>query len=234
MLSKSFYSRFSNEAKMSAIIRQEITGAPNTRGFDVDMQNFGKTLLPVFVFTTMVSSNPAFAVGDDWYPASIALPPGYQYPCALTALPRNLPGIPEGDRKYINHVYSMILKCVQAKVIIFASLNNKNTIDSVYSRYYYDTKAAFDKIKQEPTPRGLESFRDQVLSAVSLQMSFFAKARSISKNGGNFNQMIGLPEGKQASSQLHAAWASMISRYPSLPGETKDSIYHHLCALDLF
>lgn len=191
-------------------------------------------LLGTALLFSLLSAPVAFGAGEDWYPSSIALPQGYSYPCALTALPRSLPGIPTADRTYINHVYSMILKCVQAKVIVYASLNNKNTIDAAYSRYYYDTKAAYEKIKAEPTPRGLETFRNQLLTALGLQMSFFAKGTQMCKSGSNFNQIIALPEGHQASAQLQAAWSSMMGRYPSLPADTKDSIYHHLCALDLF
>ncbi|HMY04484.1 MAG TPA: hypothetical protein PKA48_14060, partial [Candidatus Obscuribacter sp.] len=54
----------------------------------------------------------------NWYPSSITLPQGMSYPCALTPLPTSLPGIPAGDRNYINHVYTMLLKCVQAKTIM--------------------------------------------------------------------------------------------------------------------
>jgi len=30
------------------------------------------------------------------------------------------------------------------------------------------------------------------------------------------------------------AWSRMQARYPGWSSETRDSIYHHLCALDLF
>ncbi len=43
-----------------------------------------------------------------------------------------------------------------------------------------------------------------------------------------------VPEGRQASRHLFSAWARMQARYPSWSRETADSIYHHLCALDLF
>ncbi len=37
-----------------------------------------------------------------------------------------------------------------------------------------------------------------------------------------------------ASARLIAAWGKMSARYPAWSAETRDSIYHHLCALDLF
>jgi hypothetical protein len=48
----------------------------------------------------------AQSVSDDAYPRDITPPPGTQYPCALTALPRALPGIPEADRAYVNRTYA--------------------------------------------------------------------------------------------------------------------------------
>jgi hypothetical protein len=43
-----------------------------------------------------------------------------------------------------------------------------------------------------------------------------------------------IPEGRQASARLIAAWGKMSARYPTWSAESRDSIYHHLCALDLF
>lgn len=70
----------------------------------------------------------------NWYPSSIALPQGLNYPCALTPLPTALPGIPADDRNYLNHVYSMLLKCVQAKTIMLSKLK-RGEAASAYTRY---------------------------------------------------------------------------------------------------
>ena len=43
-----------------------------------------------------------------------------------------------------------------------------------------------------------------------------------------------LPQGRQASARLVGAWSQMQARYPAWSAATRDSIYHHLCALDLF
>lgn len=179
-------------------------------------------------------SKSASATYQNWYPSSIALPAGLRYPCALTALPPNLRGIPKADKKYINHVYAMILKCVQAKTIMLSNLNRPKRARQAYSKYYYDTQAALKKIREEPTPRGLESFRNQVLKAIMLQMKFFDKASRKAQQGSSFNQLMAIPEGKQASTLLRAAWGKMAARYPRWDRATKDSIFHHLCALDLF
>lgn len=170
----------------------------------------------------------------NWYPSSIGLPNGLNYDCALTALPNDLKGIPEQDKKYINHVYAMILKCAQAKTIMCDQLRKKDKVTASYSRYYYSTREALNKIRLEPTPKGLEPFRNKVIKAVSLQMVFFEKASKQAKAEVPYSQLMTISEGKQASSLLISAWQAMTSRYPSWSAQTKESIYHHLCALDLF
>lgn len=185
------------------------------------------------------SANPATAASgsskfSDWYPASITMPEGLQYPCALTALPKSLSGIPNNEREYVNHVYSMILQCVQAKTRMYKELGNPTGARAAYSKYYYQVQPALEKIKKEKTPAGLEKFRDDVISAVTLQCTFFDKAAKMAEARKSWNEIIGLPEGRQASGLLIDAFNQMQSRYPSWSADTKDSIYHHLCALDLF
>lgn len=170
---------------------------------------------------------------EDWYPRSIALPDGVAYHCNLTPLPRSLPGIPESDRRFINHTYAMILRCAQAKTIIVSKMQ-PGKARTAYRRYYAETYQALDKIRREPTPKGLERFRNQVLNAITLQVKFFDKASKATDAGTDWNSVLQYPEGKQASTLLISAFGEMAQRYPSWRADTKDSIYHHLCALDLF
>lgn len=176
----------------------------------------------------------ASADQSNWYPASITLPDGLKYPCALTPLPQSLKGIPQSDRVFINHAYAMILKAAQAKTIMLADLSDKGRVQNAYSKYYYSCADALKKLQAEPTPKGLEKFRNQVIRAVQLQMVFFDKASTASSKGVPFKQLMAIPEGKQASTLLFAAWSQMENRYSAWDAATKDSINHHLCALDLF
>ena len=109
---------------------------------------------------------------------------GLNYPCALTPLPTALPGIPAGDRNYINHVYSMLLKCVQAKTIMLSKLK-RGEANSAYTRYYAETYKALETIRNEPTPAGLESFRNQVMTAITTQVNFFSKATKASSSASS-------------------------------------------------
>ncbi len=171
---------------------------------------------------------------ENWYPSNISPPSGYQYPCALTALPADLTGVPAGDKKFINHVYSLILKALQAKMVMLSALNGSSGFANAYSIYYAAIAAQRAKIVAEPTPSGLESFKAQVVSAIDNQAMFFNKAQKMRQQGTSFEDVMQVPEGKTASQMLMAAWGEMAKRYPSWSPQVKDSIYHHLCALDLF
>ena len=179
-------------------------------------------------------SQAAFAY-DNWYPPSIMPPAGHRYPCALVPLPDSLEGIPEADRQFINHVYSMILKCLQAKLIMIDTLWQDNrSYQSTFDTYYKDTTAARQKIANEPCPKGLEDFRNDVIKAIDQQIVFFRTGTSMREAHKPIRDVMNLPEGRSASSLLQSAWGRMASRYPGWSAGVKDAIYHHLCALDLF
>ena len=171
---------------------------------------------------------------EDWYPKDITPPAGVVYHCNLTALPPDLTGIADGDKQFINHVYSMVLRMVQYKEYLLSAMQRRKNVDKAYEVYLAATKQSLDKIRQEPAPQGLSKFKEDVLSAANLQMQFFSKAVEECKAGKSMEQIYQIPEGRQASSRLFGAWGAMSGRYPSWSAATKDSIYHHLCALDLF
>jgi hypothetical protein len=180
----------------------------------------------------------AFARGqsaaDDAYPADITPPPGTRYPCALTALPRALPGIPEGDRAYINRTYSRILRATQAKLVALKALEEGRDSSAALARYLETTTTLAGRVGAELAPAGLGTFQDDVVQALRLQQEFFRKAVVLRAAGRGMGDVYAIPEGRQASARLIAAWGKMSARYPGWSAETRDSIYHHLCALDLF
>jgi hypothetical protein len=196
----------------------------------------GWTLAARALALAAVVSSPAVPPGDDWYPADVAPPPGTQYPCALTALPRELPGIPAGDRRFINHIYSMVLRSTQAKLVLQKALGDGNGPRLAVARADYRriTGDALEKIRAEAVPPGLEKFRDDVISAIELQRTAFEQAVKARIGGAPAGEEYRIPASRAASQRLMAAWTKMMRRYPDLPAEMRDSVYHHLCALDLF
>lgn len=174
---------------------------------------------------------------DNWYPADIRPPAGTQYPCALTALPPGLPGIPPADRRFVNHVYSMILKAVQAKLVLQAALDEEKgeALDARFTAYMRTTTEVLKKIEAEPIPEGLPSFTTDVTEAIKLQRAFFRKAVTARHQGLSLKEIFHFQEARDASNLLLRAWSKMARRYQGAwAPATQDSIYHHLCALDFF
>jgi len=171
---------------------------------------------------------------DAEYPDDITPPPGTQYPCALTALPRELPGIPEADRGFINRTYARILRATQAKLVALKALDEGE--DLLPSLENYDARLGdlVAGLGADTPPAGLEAFQADVVAALELQRRFFERAGSVRMSGGSMSDIYAAPEGRQASARLIAAWQKMQARYRSWDAATRDSVYHHLCALDLF
>lgn len=187
----------------------------------------------ILILCISPAESPARAQNyQNWYPNGINLPAGHNYPCAITALPSSLDGIPASDRAFVNHVYAMLLRCVQSKTIMLDSLQDSPI--SAYQTYYASTTDARSKILAEPVPPGLEPFRNGVVQAIDQQLIFFKKAVQARNDGASVSDCMNFPEGRQASNYLLQAWSVMQAKYPGMSGSLRDSAYHHLCALDLF
>jgi hypothetical protein len=193
----------------------------------------GRTIQILMVCVLGLVAAPGLA-GDDDYPADITPPPGTQYPCALTPLPRGLPGIPEGDRGYINRTYARILRATQAKLVALRALEDERGVAAALATFDARVAELVESTRAEPAPPGLAPFQADVVGALELQRRFFTRAGPVRLGGGSMQDVYAVPEGRQASGHLIAAWEKMRSRYPGWDAATRDSIYHHLCALDLF
>jgi hypothetical protein len=180
---------------------------------------------------------PPAANLDNWYPADIRPPAGTHYPCALTALPPGLSTIPAADRRFVNHVYTMLLKGVQARLVLAKALGEESggALDDRLREYLHTTDEVLGRIQAEPVPEGLAPFVADVTTALKLQRTFFRKAVTSRDRGGTMQAVFLAPEARQASSRLQNAWSKMLHRYRGAwDPATKDSLYHHLCALDFF
>ena len=186
--------------------------------------------LLAFLLSTAGSAAPA----QDSYPADIAPPPGTRYPCALTALPPGLPGVPPADRAFVNRTYSRVLRATQAKLVLLKALEEGKGMSAALAVYLEETQALSGRQKADGVPEGLAPFQQDVLTALELQQAFFRKALPLREAGRGMDAAYQMPEGRQASARLVAAFGQMQARYPAWSAETRDSIYHHLCALDLF
>jgi len=168
----------------------------------------------------------------DWYPADIAPPAGTRYPCALEALPRDLPGVPEDDRRFVNHVYTLVLRATQAKLVLMRDAEQADA-RAAFLRYEESLGGLRQKLAEEAPPPGLERFKESVSAAFEQQYLAFSAAVAAAPEGAN-REVFARPEARRASKLLIRAWGEMNARYRSAPRELRDSLYHHLCALDLF
>lgn len=190
--------------------------------------------LAVLLAGAAAGQQAGLPAGEDWYPRDITAPAGTRYPCALTALPRSLPGIPESDRRYVNHVYTLLLRATQAKLALLAAMEGPRDMRLAHDTYSRKLAEISARLAQEPVPSGLSVFHADVTAALDLQSQFFAAAVAARAAGRPLAGVFAIPAGRLASARLIAAWGRMQARYPAWSAETRDSIYHHLCALDLF
>ena len=105
---------------------------------------------------------------------------------------------------------------------------------SAYTTYYFSTVSARQKFLQLATPKGLEGFKNDVINGLDKQIVFFQKSAKMRADGKSAQDILAIPEGKAASSLYMSAWQKIETCYPGLSAPVKDSMYHHLCALDIF
>ena len=144
--------------------------------------------------------------------------------------------MPESERGYVERVYGLVIRGIHAKLLVLKAVEGSEASarSTELGRYQAATDGVVTRISALPPPAGLEPFRDDVLAALRLQRTFFDKAVEARRSGGSMDDVWRIPEGRQASGRLIAAWGRMQARYPQWSRETSDSVYHHLCALDLF
>jgi hypothetical protein len=180
----------------------------------------------------ILSIDPALA--EKWYPSSAPPYPGTAFHCDLRPLPEDLPGIKDEDKEFIDHACAVLLKCAQEKEGMLLALRN-NTQEKQLPIYVAVVSAQIGRLKSVTAPKGLESFQSDVESAINLQVDFFKSAAKKHSEGTSYDSLMAIPEGKQASQKLFSAWDEMQKRYWFFwNGPSKDCIYHHLCALDLY
>ena len=193
--------------------------------------NAAKFALAVALINSLCQSA---ALADTWYPSNAKAYPGTAFHCDLQPLPPDMPGIKTEDRQFVDHACAVLLKCAQEKELMLTALSGDKSAEA-FMRYKSVTEEQLRRIMNVAPPTGLESFKLDVVKAITLQMTFFDKAVKARASGASMTAVMAIPEGRQASSLLFAAWDEMQKRYWFFwSGNTKDAIYHHLCAFDLF
>ena len=197
------------------------------------MDMFSKKVASL-TFLLTSSFIPAWCASDStWYPNAATPYPGTSFHCTVTPLPKGLPGIPSTDTLFIDHCFAVVLKCAQEKELMMKAIGD-NKAFSGNDRFRAKVQSELTRLQGLSIPTGLENFESDIEQALNLQITFFDKASKQSASGASLDQVLTIPEGKEASQKLFAAWDELQKRYTSWNPATKDSIYHHFQALDLY
>jgi hypothetical protein len=171
----------------------------------------------------------------DWYPDDITLPSGVQYPCDVSPLPRDLVGIPDDERAYVNHVCACLILVMREKQVLLTSMGQGGDASSELASYRSVADAALVRLRAEPIPRGLEPFHEDMIAAIELHQTFFAQAVPRRAAGESMEAVHTIAEGHTAADRLLHAWSVINARYgKTWAPAVNQSVYHHLCGFDLF
>ncbi len=181
-------------------------------------------------------SQKSITTYEDWYPNKLEVvgANGATYSTVLIPLPKALSGITDGDKRYVNHVFATLLKIVQAKQEMWQALVNNQHVKKAFEKYNKVTGKALQKIHEEPLPKKLQPFESYLDSAVKLQANFFRKAVKLRTPNSSMEPVLKIPEAQIVSKRIQNAWEQMEKTYPSWSDDTRESIYCHLHAVDLF
>jgi len=170
---------------------------------------------------------------ERWYPDDITPPEGTEYPCALTALPRDLQGIPPTERGYVDHICAKLLEAIHLRLELTAALSAGGDASEELAAYEEGIAPVLAALAAEEGPPGLASFQEDVVRAIELQREAFRKAVPLRADGATMEQVWQLGEVHESSKRLLTAWGTISARYQGgWSPAVMDSVYHHLCALD--
>ena len=173
------------------------------------------------------------AIFADWYPANTSPPAGTAYPCAFTPMPKTLDGIPPSHHRFLNHVCSLLVKAIHQRLLAHQALAAGN--GAGLETYLAATRELQKKIRDEEAPSSMRAFRDDLVAGLEGEMTAYGAAFAARRSGNEAIQALGAaPGGREASGRLISAWQKMEARYPKWTPDVKNSLYHHLCALDIF
>jgi len=139
---------------------------------------------------------------DERYPDDITPPPGTRYPCALTALPRALPGIPDADRAYVNRTYTRILRATQAvaeeQIARPILVGRPGVVEARLKRFGLSVRAGrdFDLINPEDDPRFYRPFVETYVRVAGRRGITLDAARTLARTDSTVIAALALRRGE--------------------------------------
>ena len=137
--------------------------------------------------------------------------------------------VPSGEREYLQTVFEVLDQAVRVRVAGQQAFSSQQ-FDSANIDVEFDRLITF--VRAMPAPKKLDSYHQNILSALSSQRQFFDDWKSQGDRFA-FVQQVGNHPGVRASSaSLRAAYNELMSKYPNESQTNKDAFFDYHCALD--
>ncbi|WP_372365989.1 peroxiredoxin family protein [Candidatus Uabimicrobium sp. HlEnr_7] len=164
----------------------------------------------------------------DIYPRNTDAPQGTKYPCAFSPLPSHLKGVPQQHHTFVAKFFAQIVKAIHARLKIHETLYNRDlSRKKRLKEYQKQLKVIVQNLKRINAPdKKLQKIPEDIVSALLFQ----EKAYISFVETGTFSKA----KGKAGSKILLKNWQQISKYYKKMNPDVKNSVYHHLCALDIY
>jgi hypothetical protein len=216
------------------------TGATNSAAARLaDSPNASATsqdAAPSVVSAASPQSDPSGATVALQYtdPPSVGVGPSVEeayaaIPHRRTIWDENGSTVPSGEREYLQTMFQVLDQAVRVRVAGQQAFSNQQ-YDSADIDGEFNRLITF--VHSMPIPPGLNSYHQQILSALSGDRQFFADWKSQGDRFPFAQQVANHPGVRAASANLHAAYDQLMSKYPNESATNKDAFFDYHCALD--
>jgi hypothetical protein len=173
--------------------------------------------------TLQYSDPPSVGVGPSVEEAYAAIPH------RRTVWDENGSTIPTGEKEYLQTMFQVLDQAVRVRVAGQQAYSNQQ-FDSA------DIDGEFNRLivfaRSMPVPTTLNSYHQQILSALSSERQYFADWKSQGDRFPFAQQVANHPGVRSASANLRSAYGELMSKYPNESPSNKDAFFDYHCALD--
>jgi hypothetical protein len=173
--------------------------------------------------TLQYGDPPSVDVGPSVEDAYVAIPH------RRTVWDKNGSTVPTGEKEYLQTMFQVLDQAVRVRVAGQQAFSNQR-FDSADIDGEFKRLIAFGR--SMPVPSNLNSYHQQILSALSSERQYFADWKSQGDRFPFAQQVVNHPGVRSASANLRSAYGELMSKYPNESPSNKDAFYDYHCALD--
>jgi hypothetical protein len=206
-----------------------IADSPNALGTSQDA-----VPSPVSVASTQSEPSNVSAALPYSDPPSVSVGPSVEdayaaIPHRRTIWDENGTTVPPGEREYLQTMFQVLDQAVRVRVAGQQAFSNQQ-FDSADVDGEFNRLIAF--IRSMPIPPGMNSYHQQILSALSGERQYFADWKSQGDRFPFAQQVANHPGVRAASANLRSAYGELMSKYPNESPSNEDAFFDYHCALD--